>query len=93
MDSGLGDLDSSTIAKRLRVRKEIQPESSGLKVGTKPLHTPSDEASTEHSSSEREASEEPPVPPISLRGQFLMPSLVDAPGKSRGLRKGQRLEF
>ena len=69
MESGQGDLDASTTAKRLRVRKEIQPEPSGSKVDTKTSPTPnkvSDEVSTELSSSEREASEEPPVPPISL---------------------------
>ena len=80
MESGQGDLDASTIAKRLivRVRKEIQPKPSGSKVDTKPSSTPSDETSTKLSSSEREASEEPPVPPISLRDQSLMPSLFDA---------------
>ena len=44
-------------------------------MDTKPSSTSSDETSTEVSSSEREASEEPPVPPISLRDQSLMPSL------------------
>ena len=78
MESGQGDLDASTIAKRLRVRKEIQPKPSGSKVGTKPSSTPSDETSTELSSSEREGSEEPPVPSISLRDQTLMLSLLDA---------------
>ena len=77
MESGQGDLDASTIAKRLRVRKEMQPEPSGSKVDTKPSSTSSDETSTEVSSSEREASEEPPVPPISLRDRSLMPSLVE----------------
>ena len=83
MESGQGDLDASTIAKRLRVRKEIQPKPSGSKLDTKSLPTPkevsdevSDEVSTELSSSEREASEEPPVPPISLRDQSLIPSLL-----------------
>ena len=79
MESGQGDLDASTIAKRLRVRKEIQPEPSRSKVDTKTSPTPnevSDEVSTELSSSEREASEEPPVPPISLRDQSLMSSLL-----------------
>ena len=59
MESGQGDLDASTVAKRLRVRKEIQHEPSGLKVDTKTSPTPnqvSDEISTEISSSEREAS-------------------------------------
>ena len=72
MVSGQGDPDASTIAKRLRVRKEIHPEPSGSKVDTKTSSTPSDETSTELSSAEREASEEPP---ISLRDQSLMPSL------------------
>ena len=81
MESGQGDLDASTIAKRLRVRKEIQPKPSGWKVDTKSLTTPnevSDQVSTELSFSEREESEEPPVPPISLSDQSLMPSLLDA---------------
>ena len=56
------------------MRKGIQPKPTGSKVDIKP----SDEASTELSSSEREASEEPPMPPISLRDQSLMPSLLDA---------------
>ena len=76
MESGQRELDASTIAKPLRVRKVIQPEPSGSKVDTKPSSTPSDETSTELSSSERKASEEPPVPPISLRDQSLMPSLL-----------------
>ena len=75
MKSGQGDLDASTIAKRLRVRKEIQPEPSGSKVDTKTSPTLI-EVSTQLSSSEREASEEPLVPPISLRDQSLMPSLL-----------------
>ena len=56
-----------------------------LYVWSKSLPTPnevsdevSDEVSTELSSSEREASEEPPVPPISLRDQSLMLTLLDA---------------
>ena len=82
MESGQGDLDASTIAKRLRVRKEIQQEPSGSKVDIKPLSTPTGEASTELSSSEREASEEPPVPPIFLRDQSLITNLLDTPAEA-----------
>ena len=67
------------------MRKEIQPKPSGSKADTKSLPTPdevSDEVSTELSSPEREAPEEPPVPPISLRDQSLMPSLLDAPAEA-----------